>query len=268
MWYSMKASASATATSMAACSAMGTPPTPRRRLASRSPEFSSVPYIAPPLRRRERLRLNTHKMCKNSRAFIWRSVATRRVRKSRLKCSSMPTAQQLSRVTSARATRDSEGTHVPPFLAKPPRSSRKAPRATGRLLPPPGRARFAGRAKKQRPVSFSPLLAPATRSREAAMVAASPAEGAMTVRKGMISRLECENFKCVPDTSRVAPIRAVPPRCAFAFPRLERAPDPPRGRERENAVRRARRFRASAFADRIPRLLPRFLNAGRTRATR
>ena len=175
--------------------------------------------------------------------------------KSRLKCSSMPTAQQLSRVTSARATRDSEGTHVPPFLAKPPRSSRKAPRATGRLLPPPGRARFAGRAKKQRPVSFSPLLAPATRSREAAMVAASPAEGAMTVRKGMISRLECENFKCVPDTSRVAPIRAVPPRCAFAFPRLERAPDPPRGRERENA-------------DRIPRLLPRFLNAGRTRATR
>ena len=78
MWYSMKASASATATSMAACSAMGTPPTPRRRLASRSPEFSTVPYIAPPLRRRERLRLNTHKMC-FSRAFIWRSVATRRV---------------------------------------------------------------------------------------------------------------------------------------------------------------------------------------------
>lgn len=267
MWYSMKASASATATSMAACSAMGTPPTPRRRLASRSPEFSSVPYIAPPLRRRERLRLNTHKMC----FFFQRSSGGRsqlEESKSRLKCSSMPTAQQLSRVTSARATRDSEGTHVPPFLAKPPRSSRKAPRATGRRLPPPGRARFAGRAKKQRPVSFSPLLAPATRSREAAMVAASPAEGAMTVRKGMISRLECENFKCVPDTSRVAPIRAVPPRCAFAFPRLERAPDPPRGRERENAVRRARRFRASTFADRIPRLLPRFLNAGRTRATR
>jgi len=265
MWYSMKASASATATSMAACSAMGTPPTPRRRLASRSPEFSSVPYIAPPLRRRERLRLNTHIYGFFSCVHL---AVGRNSKKSRLKCSSMPTAQQLSRVTSARATRDSEGTHVPPFLAKPPRSSRKAPRATGRLLPPPGRARFAGRAKKQRPVSFSPLLAPATRSREAAMVAASPAEGAMTVRKGMISRLECENFKCVPDTSRVAPIRAVPPRCAFAFPRLERAPDPPRGRERENAVRRARRFRASAFADRIPRLLPRFLNAGRTRATR
>ena len=157
----------------------------------------------------------------------------------------------------------------PPSVSRAaPRPSRRAPRATGRRLPPPGRAGFAGRAKKQRPFSFSPLLAPATRSRQAAMVAASPAEGAMTVRKGMISRLECENFKCVPETSRVAPIRAVPPRCAFAFPRLERAPDPPRGRERENAVRRARRFRASTFADRIPRLLPRFLNAGRTRATR
>jgi hypothetical protein len=34
------------------------------------------------------------------------------------------------------------------------------------------------------------------------MVAASADEGAMTVRKGMISRLECENFKCVPDTSQ------------------------------------------------------------------
>ena len=116
-----------------------------------------------------------------------------------------------------------------------PRPSRRAPRATGRRLPPPGRAGFAGRAKKQRPFSFSPLLAPATRSREAAMVAASPAEGAMTVRKGMISRLECENFKCVPDTSRVAPIRAVPPRCAVAFPRLARARQI--SSEDENAVR-------------------------------
>ena len=158
---------------------------------------------------------------------------------------------------------------TPPSVSRAaPRSSRRAPRATGRRVSPPERARFAGWAKKQRPVSFSPLLAPATRSREAAMVAASPTEGAMTVRKGMISRLECENFKCVPDTSRLAPIRAALPKCAFAFAHLERAPDPPRGRERENAVRRARRFRASTFADRIPRLLPRFLNAGRTRATR
>lgn len=67
------------------------------------------------------------------------------------------------------------------------------------------------------------------------MVAASPAEGAMTVRKGMISRLECENFKCVPDTSRVAPIRAVPPRRAVAFPRLARARQI--SSEDENAVR-------------------------------
>lgn len=79
MWYTMKASASVTATSMAACSAMGTPPTPRRRLASRSPEFSSVPYIAPPLRRRERLRLNTHKMCFLSILSGGRSLRTSRV---------------------------------------------------------------------------------------------------------------------------------------------------------------------------------------------
>ena len=263
MWYTMKASASVTATSMAACSAMGTPPTPRRRLASRSPEFSSVPYIAPPLRRRERLRLNTHTNVFFI-DFIRRSVAAD---KSSLKMFEHAHGATLAR---HKRTRDPRQRRDPrPSVSREAAALiEKAPRATGRRLPPPGRARFAGRAKKQRPVSFSPLLAPATRSREAAMVAASPAEGAMTVRKGMISRLECENFKCVPDTSRVAPIRAVPPSCAFAFPRLERAPDPPRGRERENTVRRARRFRASAFADRIPRLLPRFPNAGRTRATR
>ena len=42
------------------------------------------------------------------------------------------------------------------------------------------------------------------------MTGAEPASGALTVRKGMISRIECENFKCV-DARRVEPSRAVPP---------------------------------------------------------
>ena len=134
--------------------------------------------------------------------------------------------------------------HARPATAKGPTSLRfsrsAAPIEEGaaryRSPPPPARTCWVRRpGEKQRPFSFSPLLAPATRSREAAMVAASPAEGAMTVRKGMISRLECENFKCVPDTSRVAPIRAVPPRCAVAFPRLARARQI--SSEDENAVR-------------------------------
>ena len=41
------------------------------------------------------------------------------------------------------------------------------------------------------------------------MTGAEPASGALTVRKGMISRIECENFKCV-DARRVEPSRAVP----------------------------------------------------------
>ena len=98
------------------------------------------------------------------------------------------------------------------------------------------------------------------------MVAASPTEGAMTVRKGMISRLECENFKCVPDTSRLAPIRAALPKCAFAFAHLERARHiPQRVRRRPPSFPSIPR---ELFLTGFPAPAPCFLATGRTRATR
>ena len=178
----------------------------------------------------------------------------------------MPTAQQLSRATSARATRDSEGTPLPPFLAqrRVHRGGRRAPPVAA--SPRPNVLGSPALGEKATTRLISPLLAPATRSREAAMVAASPAEGAMTVRKGMISRLECENFKCVPDTSRVAPIRASLPRCALAFPHLERARQiPQRGRPRPPSRLLIPR---ELFLTGFPAPAPCSLATGRTRATR